>query len=99
MTYFQEFKPVGHVGFSIWLYELSEEDILKSQSWGSVYRSYLDHKAGKVREADGMTSLERLSVLGTCQSFDWSEVQAKKLIHRTTQGRWGLSVLDFAVGS
>jgi len=50
MTYFQEFKPVGHVGYSIWLYELSEQDILESKSWGSVYRSYLDYKAGKVTE-------------------------------------------------
>ncbi len=37
-TYFQEFKPVGHVGHSIWLYELSDEDIRSSPSWGDVYR-------------------------------------------------------------
>ena len=42
-TYFQEFKPVGHVGYSIWLYELSEEDILGSKSWAEVYRFYLGH--------------------------------------------------------
>ena len=40
-TYFQEFKPVGRVGYSIWLYELSEEDILESKSWGNLYRSHL----------------------------------------------------------
>lgn len=50
MTYFQDFKPVGHVGYSIWLYELSEKDILESKAWGNVYRIYLDHKAGKVTE-------------------------------------------------
>jgi len=27
------------------------------------------------------------------------DLYLKKLIHRTTQGRWGLSVLNFAVGS
>jgi hypothetical protein len=40
-TYFQEFTPIGHVGHSIWLYELSEEDILRSKSWGELYRAYL----------------------------------------------------------
>jgi len=50
MTYFQEFKPVGHVGYSIWLYELSEQDILESKTWGNVYRSHLDHRAEKVAE-------------------------------------------------
>ena len=50
----------------------------------------------------GRTSAEvdaKLSVLGTCERSAWPEILAKKLIHRTTQGRWGLSVLDFAVGS
>ena len=37
-TYFQEFQPVGHVGYSIWLYDLSEQDILRSKSWGRHYR-------------------------------------------------------------
>jgi hypothetical protein len=41
-TYFQEFKPVGHIGYSIWLYELSEEDILASKSWGEIYRQHIE---------------------------------------------------------
>lgn len=40
-TYFQEFVPVGHVGHSIWLYDLSEADIVGSKSWGERYRAYL----------------------------------------------------------
>jgi hypothetical protein len=42
-TYFQEFVPIGHTGHSIWLYELSEDDILGSKSWGGAYREYLEH--------------------------------------------------------
>lgn len=42
--YFQEFEPVGRVGYSIWLYELSEEDILTSEAWGGIYRDYLERK-------------------------------------------------------
>ncbi len=37
-TYFQEFQPVGRVGYSIWLYDLSEDDILRSPSWGGLCR-------------------------------------------------------------
>lgn len=37
-TYFQEFNPIGRVGYSIWLYDLSEEDILNSKTWGTIYR-------------------------------------------------------------
>lgn len=40
-TYFQEFTQVGHVGHSIWLYDLSEEDILRSSSWVERYRNFL----------------------------------------------------------
>ena len=40
-TYFQEFVPIGYIGHSIWLYELSEDDILRSKSWGGAYRAYL----------------------------------------------------------
>jgi hypothetical protein len=50
-SYFQEFKPVGRVGYSIWLYEISEEDILRSQSWGKLYRTF-EHDAA-VRETSG----------------------------------------------
>jgi len=41
--FFQEFQPVGHVGYSIWLYDLSEEDILRSKSWGEIYRRSLSN--------------------------------------------------------
>jgi hypothetical protein len=40
--FFQEFEPVGRVGYSIWLYELSESDILASKTWGGIYRDYLE---------------------------------------------------------
>lgn len=41
-TYFQEFKPVGHIGYSIWLYDLSEENLLASKSWGEIYRQHIE---------------------------------------------------------
>lgn len=40
-TYFQEFTPIGHIGYSIWLYDLSENDILASEAWGDVYRKHI----------------------------------------------------------
>ena len=48
-TYFQEFKPVGHIGYSIWLYDLSEEDLLASKSWGELYRQHIELQQNKIR--------------------------------------------------
>lgn len=53
--YFREFKPIGHVGYSIWLYELSEEDILRSKSWGAIYKSRIS------RDSNAFTNAHRPS--------------------------------------
>jgi hypothetical protein len=35
-SYFQEFSPVGRVGFSILLFDLSQEDIDRTLTWGAL---------------------------------------------------------------
>jgi 4-amino-4-deoxy-L-arabinose transferase-like glycosyltransferase len=36
LSYFQEFEPIGMIGGSMCLYEISEHDIRKSKTWGAV---------------------------------------------------------------
>ncbi len=56
-TYFQEFEPVGHVGHSIWLYDLSEDDIRRSHSWGALYRRIY---GGETEDADAVHAATEL---------------------------------------
>jgi len=37
-SYFQEFTPVGRVGYSMLLFDLDENDIIQSAVWGDIYK-------------------------------------------------------------
>lgn len=39
--YFQEFEPVGTIGYSMLLYDISEQDILESTTWGNQLKRQL----------------------------------------------------------
>ncbi len=39
--YFQEFEPVGTIGYSMLLYDISEQDILRSTTWGNLLKRRL----------------------------------------------------------